>query len=84
MEKFRKAQQRADLVGIVSARSKDNIITFTVEENITPDFVRSSKFKGRALRKLARKYNPDTKIYIGSWFRDKMHAKAAAWKYKEL
>lgn len=84
LEKFKEAHEYADLVGIVSARSHDHIIELTVDEKLDPDFVRSAQLKGKALRKLSRKFDADEKMYVGSWFRDRMHAKTANWNYQEM
>lgn len=84
MLRYTNATQMFDRVGIVSARSEDEIKTFIEENNIDPDFVKSAQLKGMVLRQLSRKYNPDKKVYVGSWPRDRMHALLAQWNYEEL
>lgn len=84
IELFKKFRDGGDIVGIVSARPKDNVMDFIVENNISPDFMRSTPFKGTELRKIRQNRTGENYIYYGSWLRDRIHATIAGWEYEQL
>lgn len=78
--KFRTLMEREDVrVGIVSARTEENANEFIQENNLKPDFVKTGVLKGRLLGEVA-----DEGVYVGSWARDRFHAKMAGWDYTQI
>jgi len=76
-EKFEEVQNKCDVpVGIVSARPQFLVNGFVEENNLSPDFAKSSQLKHTEL--------PEGACYYGSWERDQLHAALGGWKYEEL
>lgn len=71
-------------LGVVSARNRDSIDEFIEQSGVKTDFRRSSKLKGITLMNLSDMYNPDEKVYYGSWAKDRVQALLAGWEYKQL
>lgn len=84
IELFKKFRDEGDIVGIVSARPRDSVIEFIVDNNLDPEFVRSTPFKGTELRKIKDNRSGEEYIYYGSWLRDRIHAVIAGWKYEQI
>lgn len=84
IREFNDLQEEDNVVGIVSARSREGIISFIVENNLDPDFIRSSKLKGMELRQIRDSRTGDNYIYYGSWLRDRIHAVVAMWEYRQI
>lgn len=84
MNKWQEKKEEADYIGIVSARPPEGIDWFLSGNDIDADFIRSSILKGMELRKLAREYDTDEKLYFGSKMKDRVHARLAGWEYKQL
>lgn len=86
VERFKELQTDDNvIVGIVTARSIDDRNQFVRENNLNPDFARSTRIKYKELNQIQNVFlNADNFIYIGSWFRDRFAAWIAGWEYKQL
>lgn len=84
IRRYKEALKTDAKVGIVSARSVNNIMEFMLDNNIEADFVRSAQLKGMELRRIESRFQPDEMIYYGSWFRDRVHARLSGWEYRQI
>lgn len=80
LERYREVKDLRNVrVGVVSARSKRSALNFLDKTGLQPDFIRTGAMKGRILRDIS-----DSGVYIGSWVRDRFHAKVAGWEYSQI
>lgn len=78
IEEYRKFAQRDVETGVITARRELRALKFTSDNNLEPDFLITTRFKGRAMRQLGMG------TYFGSGIRDRVKAKLAGWEYKQL
>ena len=80
MELYQEMKDDPDVtVHIVTARNRTLARDFVFQNQLEPNSIHPTQFKGRALRGIA-----DSGTYYGSWFRDRIHARAAGWEYEQL
>lgn len=84
MSEYTRVKNQENTVGIVSARSMTGINEFIVNNNIKPDFRRSSMLKVRELRSIMDEFEAEEYIYYGSWLRDRVAANLAGWQYRKI